>query len=86
MSTERRVPVGDTPTSVSPQPNPDGHVCHEVDTDAGDAARMVVSSRTEVTLDAPELPALPPEAARSLLRLVREAQQRAAARATKGAA
>ncbi len=54
--------------------------------DAGDAAMMVVGSHAEATIETLELADLPPEAARALLRLVCQAEQRAAARSTKGAA
>ena len=54
--------------------------------EAGDAAMMVISSRTEATVETLELADLPPEAAWALLRLVCQAEQRAAARSTKGAA
>jgi hypothetical protein len=82
MSTERPVPTGDTPASVCHQPNGERDTCGKVDSDA---ARMVVSPPTEATVESQGSPDLPP-AARALLRLVRQAQQRAAARSTKGAA
>ena len=47
---------------------------------------MVISSPTEATIETLELADLPPEAARALLHLVCQAEQRAAARSTKGAA
>jgi hypothetical protein len=86
MSAGRPVPIGDNPASVCPQPSRDCDTCRTIAADAGDAAKMVVSSRTEATIETLELPNLQPEAARALRRLVRQAQERAAARATKGAA
>ena len=47
---------------------------------------IVTSSRTQATIETLELAHLPPEAARALLRLVCQAEQRAAERSRKGAA
>ena len=71
------------------QPGSRGRDCDTYGTigsDAGDAAMMVIGSPTEATIETLELADLPPEAARALLRLVCQAEQRAAARSTKGAA
>ena len=64
----------------------DCDTCGTIAADAGGAAMMVISSPTEATIETLELADLPPEAARALLRLVCQAEQRAAARSTKGAA